>query len=611
MRDLSLAHSLFAKGKYPAAEQLLQSILRQDPNCVVGHVLMGMVFSRTGHQTKAEAFFESALQLEPDQFEALVMLALALKERGELDRATALARKAIDCNPGDAAGYNALGLCLYAAREFAAAAEALTTAVELEPRSAQGLHNLGLVFRALDMGKEALDAFKAAQQLAPQDVANYVELFQQLKWMSNYREGIPVLEEGVRIHPNSVLLAEALASAYGSVDEADKAEALFRQTFAKQATCVQSFSEWLFDQGRFDQAVKVLEESLRSHPAQGYPYYGLAEAKRFESEGKSLTEAVRKVYDDPALNIKDHMFLEYALARDAERLGDFKTAMECYVRANASAVRVYGIEGVFDPEGSLAGVDLRSGLYPADQIERLKSHGLPTARPIFIVGMIRSGTTLLDQIVSAHPAVCSVGERQFWRMAAASIEGSWLKKGHRPDDLVPTAKAYLNELAPDSEGNERFVDKMPLNFLYLGLIHCALPDAKILHIRRSPLDTCLSIFTTHLGPGPHFAYDRDNIVAFYRCYQRAMGYWRSVLPPDRFLELNYEELVNDRETVIRGIVEFLGLPWDVACLHHESNVRAVPTPSRWQARQPVYSTSVERWKRYEPWLGPLAELKEG
>ena len=204
--------------------------------------------------------------------------------------------------------------------------------------------------------------------------------------------------------------------------------------------------------------------------------------------------------------------------------------------------------------------------------------------------------------------MCSAGEQPFWNAEADPIHRRW-RENPDSSDIDKISSKYLSILEQEATGAQRITDKMPLNYRHLGLIHCVFPQAKILHIRRSPLDTCLSIYMTFFAGGPNFAYNQANIVTYYESYLRFMEHWRKVLPRDRFLEVDYEELVSNPEPLIREIIDFLGLPWDEACLNHASNQSAVATPSRWQARQPIYTTSVEKWRHYEPWLGELEKLK--
>jgi len=237
-------------------------------------------------------------------------------------------------------------------------------------------------------------------------------------------------------------------------------------------------------------------------------------------------------------------------------------------------------------------------------------HASRSETPVLIVGMMRSGTTLVEQILSSHPEIGAGGELTFWGDAAAKLDhlaadrtddSSWQK-------LSSEYLALLGRFAPDAI---RVTDKMPHNFLWLGLIHTVFPAARIVHCRRNPIDTCLSIYFTHFGVAKDFAYDRKNIVSFYEQYDRLMAHWREVLPKDRLIEVNYEELVADRESVARKLISFCGVDWNDACLRHEKNERAVTTASMWQARQPIYTSSVERWRRYEPWLGEFNRLRVG
>jgi hypothetical protein len=247
--------------------------------------------------------------------------------------------------------------------------------------------------------------------------------------------------------------------------------------------------------------------------------------------------------------------------------------------------------------------------YNEDRLASLRPFGSSSQRPIFIVGMIRSGTTLLDQIVSSHPSVRSAGELVYWQIEAERIAAKW-QNGVEPTDLAELAANYELLLEATAGPSDRVTDKMPLNYDHLGLIHATFPRAKIIHIRRNPIDTCLSIYATHFGSGPNFAYRKDNIVAFYRRYLRIMDNWRAILPSDSFLEVDYESLVAEREAETRRLIDFCKLTWDDSCLHHERNDSAINTPSRWQARQPIYRTSIERWRAFEPWLGEFLSLRD-
>ena len=221
--------------------------------------------------------------------------------------------------------------------------------------------------------------------------------------------------------------------------------------------------------------------------------------------------------------------------------------------------------------------------------------------------MPRTGSTITDQILSSHPAVASAGESAFW----STRRTDWgLAQNAVPDSgtLARAVEDYCALLRGVDPNARRVVDKALMNFEMLHLIRLTFPDARIIHCRRHPVDTCLSIYFTNFGDRHPYASHRADLVFRYQQYERLMAHWRSILPPDRFTEVDYEKLVTDREAETRRLVAFIGLEWDDACLAPEKNERVVRTASVWQARQPVYQTSVERWRRYEPWLGELRDL---
>jgi len=299
--------------------------------------------------------------------------------------------------------------------------------------------------------------------------------------------------------------------------------------------------------------------------------------------------------------------LNYALGKAHDDRKQYELAMKHYDEANRINFEIVRAGRPYDLKTHRESIDQIIELFTADFIARHRHVGNESELPIFIIGMIRSGTTLTEQMISSHPQVGAAGEQVFWTSDSAKAVN--LSSGSLNEALLQQLEStYLQIIRRYAPDMPRITDKMPLNFLWAGLIHIAFPNAPIIHVRRAPIDTCLSIYFTGLTKAPDFAYKKENIVAGYREYQRLMRHWHDVLPSNRFLEFEYEDLVDDQERVLRKIIEFCRLEWSDACLHHEQNERSVSTPSVWQARQPVYKTSVERWRKYEPWLGAFAEL---
>jgi hypothetical protein len=231
------------------------------------------------------------------------------------------------------------------------------------------------------------------------------------------------------------------------------------------------------------------------------------------------------------------------------------------------------------------------------------------ATPILIVGLPRSGTTLVEQMLSAHPQVRAGGELSFWNERGSAWEQAD-SEVMRSRLLDSSAADFIQLLRSVAASAARVTDKMPLNFQWAGLIHLALPRATIIHCRRSPLDTALSIHQTHFNPRLLFPTGGAALVGFIRAYRRLCAHWRRVLPPERFLEIDYEALVESPEPLVRRALSAAGLSWNAACLSPERNNRTVKTASKWQARQPIYRHAIGRWRSYEPWLGSLQALRD-
>jgi hypothetical protein len=296
--------------------------------------------------------------------------------------------------------------------------------------------------------------------------------------------------------------------------------------------------------------------------------------------------------------------LHFALGKAYDDLGQYDCAIQHFDAGNRLKHRT---NGSYTPAGHAAGVDRQIATFTDDFFARNAALGSDCQMPILVVGMPRSGTTLVEQILSSHPHVSAGGELGFWGELAVSFAMSPAGRID-PAWAATTAREYQALLSGISLTARRVTDKLPHNFLHIPMIHSVFPRARVIHCRRHPIDTCLPIYFENFARRMEFAYDRSDLFAFYRQYQRLMAHWRSVLSTECFFEIQYEELVANREPWTRKMIAFCGLEWGDACLHSQRNPRPVRTASVWQARQPVYLTSVARWRRYEPWLGPLREL---
>jgi tetratricopeptide (TPR) repeat protein len=367
--------------------------------------------------------------------------------------------------------------------------------------------------------------------------------------------------------------------------------------------------------GRFDEARACFERAIAIAPMLAGSYYELVRCRPVTSNDNDdgLLHEMQTALATPGLEAVQRLRVHLAIGKAAEDLGDYALAMQHFDAADA--VRHGTVR--FDSAAFSTETDRLIARCTPEWIARAPELGSSDATPVLIIGMPRSGTTLVEQIVSMHPEVGAGAELHFWNQRGAEWHGSdadgnetaFVSTEHQVSEFLAKAAAdYLGVLRAIAPKAARVTDKMPFNFLWAGLIHMAFPRALIIHCRRTAIDTALSIHQTHFRPGLAFPTGGAELVAYFRDYQRLIDHWRSVLPADRFIEVDYEDLTRAPEPVIRRIIAACGLAWDDACLRPERNPRAVNTPSKWQARQPIYRTSVARWRRYEPWLGPLRAL---
>ncbi|HEY1696613.1 MAG TPA: sulfotransferase [Polyangiaceae bacterium] len=354
--------------------------------------------------------------------------------------------------------------------------------------------------------------------------------------------------------------------------------------------------------GSFEEARTSFTRAIELSPAQSHAYFALIESKKITDADRPLVDATLRRLEGPDLTPRERMMLHFAAGKAFDDLRDYASAIAQFDAAN----RIRKSLRPFEAWGMTSLVGRFIARYTPAYFAERASIGSDDETPVFVLGLPRSGTTLFERIVSSHPRVAGAGELTFWgENAPAWIDVSDAQLAAGAERL---RRDYLRVLRGVGPRALRVTDKNPPNFMWIGLIHTLFPKARFVHCRRHPVDTCLSIYFTHFVSDWPFAADREYLVTFYRQYERLMAHWRSVIPADRFLDVDYEEATAAPEPMARRLIEFCGLPWDDASLRPEANADTIRTASRWQARQPVYRSSVERWRNYEPWLGELREL---
>ena len=354
--------------------------------------------------------------------------------------------------------------------------------------------------------------------------------------------------------------------------------------------------------GRLDEAEATLDRVVELAPQDADAWYNRATLRRQAPQRNHVAQIERRLAQVPA-NDEAQIALNYALSKEREDLGEHAAAFAALKRgADARRQRLqYRVEDDLETMRLIAGT-FGGGFFARTH----EGHG--DARPLFVVGLPRSGTTLVDRILGAHPAVASRGEsadlaQAVVRVASPAASKAELVRRSARADFAALGRDYAATLPAGAPA--RVIDKTPGNFLYLALVAAALPQARIVHLRRNPMDACYAMYKTLFRMAYPFSYDLDDLARYWLGYDTLMAHWRALLPPDRFLEIDYEALVDDQEAVSRRLLAHAGLAWDDACLHFERNPQPTLTASAAQVRQPIYRSSVGLWRRYERELAPL------
>lgn len=591
------------------AASLLRQVLAINPTDNDASVLFALVCARTGKRTIAVEYLRNALKRDSTLFEAQLALSTLLFSGGATAEAVDHGERSIALRPEDPDAYFNLGKNLFKAGGVDQSLCYLEQAHTLGAGNPAHVATWAAVNSELCRYEDAAAGWRELIQLDPLGANGWIGLGRVHLATSDFRQAAECARRAIELDGRSADAHMLLAMGLSGIGEIDPTELEIRRAIElnPRQPSGHGLLGWILqEKGRFEEADQFLRESIRVSPASGMAYYALARSHTDEAE--THRARLEQMAQEPRITPADRSFMAYTLGKVCEDRGEFEAAMRHFDLANKLAAEAWFGKRHWDRARYVRSFDQTIELFGRETISGLNTLSDPSSMPLLVVGMIRSGTTLVEQILSSHPDVAASGEMTFWHDHAGSIID--LDRGVIDGpELARAAQEYLVQLSGIGGGAQRVTDKMPHNFAMLGIVHGAFPNARILHVRRDPLDTCLSIYTTPYGKPPAFAHNKANIVCAYLQYLRMVSHWRSLLPADRFLEVNYEELVRNREATTRRIVEFAGLPWDDACLHHDANPRTVNTPSAWQVRQPVYRSSVGRWRNFEPWLGEFNELR--
>ncbi len=601
-------------GSFEAARDACRRTLALRPSSAETHDMLGAILQELGEVDEAVAEHRRALRLNPDYAGAHYNLGNALRRRGGIADAESCFRMTVRLQPGFAMAHNNLGNTLEAQGKTAEAIESYRAAIQVGPRYPDAWMNLGRAL--LDSGEPeaARPACATAVHLAPGSAQAYRGLGMVCERLGRYDDAVSQYRKAAAIAPENAEARLELAGALQRLGRLDEAKTEFEHALAivpGNPQAVAGLAHVFERQGELETAHGLIRPLIGAGSDDGYValvFCRISEQLGREHEALALAERPLGNASLPAALRRE---LHFAVARIYDRLGQVDNAFAHFRQANDEGL------GRFDAGGFADQVNEQREFCTPDRMARLPHAAERSERPVFIVGMPRSGTSLVEQILASHPQVYGAGELQDLPDLAASLPARFAPgrtyaqtlERLRPRDVDELARGYLEHLQRLSPQATRVTDKMPHNFLHLGLIELLFPGARIIHCLRDPLDTCLSCYFQDFGARHPYSAKLAWLGAYYRQYERLMAHWRGVLTLPMF-EIRYEDLVADQETWTRRLVEFCALPWDEHCLRFHESRRIVNTASYAQVRRPLYQSSVGRWRHYDPYLHELRETLE-
>lgn len=548
--------------------------------------------------------------VDTTQRSAQLALANRLLQQGQAQAALERCHVLLRQFPEDGEVLHFLGLGYLQLHRLTEAEQYLGRALRLAPDSPNLLNELGIVRLKREAYDEALGLFSRALELdakhsdALYNLAATFTVLRQPDRAKGYLDRlIRVLPFSAQAHVQAADNSLALSDVEQAIRRGRKAVRLGPQHTPARL----SLAESLEAGGRFKQAKFQYLSVLEREPAQFTALSRLLALKGTHIDDRHVRKA-HACLQAKALPEADQAQLHLALARFYDQQKQYDQAFQHLAAGNTIKFRNHP----FDSARFSEAIDRLIRTFSPEFVRSLQSPGIHSTRPVFIIGLPRSGTTLVEQILASHSRIEAGGELSTITSIAAQMSQNDVAYPEKMRELDPQARArmamrYLDKLHAISPDAARVTDKMPFNFMHVGLISALFPGAKIIHCRRHALDTCLSCYFTTFSEHLQFASDLEALGRYYLDYQRLMDHWRTVLPAP-MLEMDYERLVGDTQESVRTLLAYCDVEWEAACLQFYRTERGVRTPSRWQVRQPIYANSVGRWRPYERHLQPLAKI---
>ncbi|MDP3559641.1 MAG: sulfotransferase [Legionellaceae bacterium] len=601
----------------PLSIQYGQQAVALNPHSATALSNLGIAYYDAKYYVEAEACHQQALAMNPQLTSSLNNMGSIYKALNQTQEAITFYQAAIASAPQFAEPLNNLGVLLLQQQAFQPASTYLSQAIMLAPAFVEAQCNMGFALLGLDKDNNALIYFEKALQLKPDYAEAYYGMAKVYLNQHHFIESEYAIQKAIAINAGQTEFYQLLATIYQEQSDYTQALMYLDHALHLDAACTNAYlskGNVLMEMGEISQAEAYFLKGAADSDinTQVLSHYSLVQLHKVKPDNLSLNH-LRSIINSPlqAISPSKLEYAYFALGKCYDDMGEWTKAFKYFslgCRIKRSRI-TYNIAEQIEFTNKLI------HCFTKETIEYLQKFSNPSAVPIFIVGMPRSGTTLVEHVLSSHSHVHGAGELKY----LSNLIQQPIKKAQKtiyypenvlqfsPETCHTITNNYLSCLQRFSSDARHITDKMPHNFIAIGLIHALFPNAKIIHVERNPIDTCLSCYTKLFTQGQSYSYDLTELGQYYRCYEQIMAHWRNILPADAWLDIKYETMTHHFEEEAKRLIDFCDLPWEQACLTFYQSKRQVRTASFTQVRQPVYTSSVERWRPYEQELTPLIQ----
>jgi tetratricopeptide (TPR) repeat protein len=482
--------------------------------------------------------------------------------------------------------------------------------LQLDPRHAIALNNIGTAHSKLSRYQEAENYFRSAIKVRPDFVDAYNNLGMVLRWQGYFVDSESSLRRALKLNPSQMDARINLGITLAMLNRFREATGHFKKVlkfWPRNAEALFGMGQIAGMEGRFDESEKFLKRALEVNPKMPAAWAALSGLRKMTPSDDAWLRSAEEIAAS-GITPMEAATLHFAMGKYYDDIGQFGQAFKSFRGANEL---LKPITESYDREARTTFVDNMIRLHSREDIAAVRGGTSASMKPVFVVGMMRSGTSLTEQIIASHPMAKGAGELEYWSTVMRDHEAAILQGRFLIDEPAKkvVAETYLRALESVSGTALRVVDKAPVNSDHLGIIHSIFPNARIIYMQRDPIDACLSCYFQNFSLAQTFTLDLSDMAHYYQEHHRLVNHWRTVLPQGTILDVPYEELVADQEGWTRKILDFIELEWDARCLDFQATERPIVTASFWQARQKIFKTSVQRWRNYEKFVTPLLALE--